>query len=552
MARKLTASAVILMSRIRYWLVYCVHLCTLAHDAPDTVTVQQSLMLGHARPEDVTEFCIVVDASDSPVAAIGECFPNLRHLVLNDSILVSLRDLGTAYQKLQVLEVNRCCLSDLDGIAAFPNLLSLIAKDNSIADVSQLALHDSLQYLDIEGNAIEDESALMHLALCPHLRRLDIADTPLGALDNVSALVLSHLPQLLELICNRPNTGVDKRQMQTASFGCPSYAREGLRCTQAVAGKPQSAGSDESSLNQGLESECTIRDVEFDAISVSTWDRPDSGGLQRAATDSHKEDPTLNDMVVFAGSAALAMRKRRVAGALSSPVRILAPTHGYFEGNSSSRSLSQRPVSAARPSMTAARANIIQRPSSALPTCNIAPGTESPPLPPNRQHAAEDSFILDDVDDVSCSLAGSSEELSILAVLDAAKLEEEQRKKCLIAELEVWRAGQLQNSAIAASRSQNSSQLPAVDRSHPRDSSLLSSIDKLATAYDDATLITMLRCKPKNVPQLHSRDNFRRFFSGTAITRMRTLLQTAYSDVEMSEASEKIRKRLELLEGVLV
>ena len=61
----------------------------------------------------------------------------------------------------------------------------------------------------------------------------------------------------------------------------------------------------------------------------------------------------------------------------------------------------------------------------------------------------------------------------------------------------------------------------------------------------------MLRQKPKNVPQLHSRDAFRRFFGGMPSDRMRRLLRQAYSELPQEEREEKVDKRLELLQGVL-
>ncbi len=67
----------------------------------------------------------------------------------------------------------------------------------------------------------------------------------------------------------------------------------------------------------------------------------------------------------------------------------------------------------------------------------------------------------------------------------------------------------------------------------------------------DAELLHMLRQNPKNVPQLHSRDSFRKFFAGIALKRMAGLLEQAYADLPKEEREEKVQKRLELMSGLL-
>jgi len=42
--------------------------------------------------------------------------PNLKELKINDSIMNSIRDIGTGLQQLEVLWVSRCGLKDLGGI----------------------------------------------------------------------------------------------------------------------------------------------------------------------------------------------------------------------------------------------------------------------------------------------------------------------------------------------------------------------------------------------------------------------------------------------------
>ena len=41
---------------------------------------------------------------------------------LNDSLIASVRDLGTALDNLGVLWMAKCCLSDLDGLSSMSSL----------------------------------------------------------------------------------------------------------------------------------------------------------------------------------------------------------------------------------------------------------------------------------------------------------------------------------------------------------------------------------------------------------------------------------------------
>ena len=52
----------------------------------------------------------------------GAMLPNLKQLKLNDSLIASVRDLGTALDHLSVLWMAKCCLSDLDGLSSMSSL----------------------------------------------------------------------------------------------------------------------------------------------------------------------------------------------------------------------------------------------------------------------------------------------------------------------------------------------------------------------------------------------------------------------------------------------
>lgn len=67
-----------------------------------------------------------------------------------------------------------------------------------------------------------------------------------------------------------------------------------------------------------------------------------------------------------------------------------------------------------------------------------------------------------------------------------------------------------------------------------------------ACDMNDQDIIAMLRKPPKEVPELHSKEAFKRFFRGIKKKRITDLLMQSYSD---ETREEKTKKRLKLLEG---
>ncbi|XP_054246697.1 leucine-rich repeat-containing protein 56 [Indicator indicator] len=122
----------------------------------------------------VTALEVRVDTRDSSLGSLGAYLPSLRELKLNDSLLVSVRDLGTTLAHLQVLWLARCGLSDLDGISSCSSLKELYIAYNNISDLSQLPWLDHLEVLDLEGNNIEDINQMQYLRLCDKLRCLTV------------------------------------------------------------------------------------------------------------------------------------------------------------------------------------------------------------------------------------------------------------------------------------------------------------------------------------------------------------------------------------------
>lgn len=115
-----------------------------------------------------------VDTREISLGNFGVHLPNLRELKLNNSLLVSVRDLGTSLSRLHVLWMARCGLSDLDGISSCSSLKELYIAYNNISDLSQLTWLDHLEVLDLEGNNIEDINQMQYLRLCCKLSHLTV------------------------------------------------------------------------------------------------------------------------------------------------------------------------------------------------------------------------------------------------------------------------------------------------------------------------------------------------------------------------------------------
>ncbi|XP_032604613.3 leucine-rich repeat-containing protein 56 isoform X1 [Taeniopygia guttata] len=115
-----------------------------------------------------------VDTREISLGNFGVHLPNLRELKLNNSLLVSVRDLGTSLSHLCVLWMARCGLSDLDGISSCSSLKELYIAYNNISDLCQLTWLDHIEVLDLEGNNIEDINQMQYLRLCCKLSHLTV------------------------------------------------------------------------------------------------------------------------------------------------------------------------------------------------------------------------------------------------------------------------------------------------------------------------------------------------------------------------------------------
>lgn len=163
-------------------------------------------LTGEENLQDVTTLQMCVDTRERTLGNFGTHMPNLRELKLSNSVIVSIRDLGTSLSHLQVLWLARCSLTDLDGICSFSSLKELYLAYNDLKDLSQVGMLDNLEILDLEGNNLENISELQYLALCSKLTTLTVEGNPICARPspedvespdyNYHVVVKSMIPQL--------------------------------------------------------------------------------------------------------------------------------------------------------------------------------------------------------------------------------------------------------------------------------------------------------------------------------------------------------------------
>ena len=134
---------------------------------------------GQCDASDVHTFEGHVDTSESTLSYLGDQFPNLRKLRLNNSIIPSVRDLGCRFTNLRFLSLARCGITSLSGISIISNVLEeLYLAFNFIDDCSDLVSMDSLIVLDLEENKISDMLNIEFLKTCSNLKSLTLAGNP--------------------------------------------------------------------------------------------------------------------------------------------------------------------------------------------------------------------------------------------------------------------------------------------------------------------------------------------------------------------------------------
>ncbi|XP_029009641.1 leucine-rich repeat-containing protein 56 isoform X2 [Betta splendens] len=135
----------------------------------------------------ITSLELCVDTQENTLGNFGACLPKLVQLKMNNSMIMSVRDLGTTLSHLQVLWISCCCLTDLDGISTLSSLKELYVAYNNVSDLSQVSMLENLHLLDLEGNDVADLVQVQYLGLCSNLEKLTLEGNPVCLRPNPTA-----------------------------------------------------------------------------------------------------------------------------------------------------------------------------------------------------------------------------------------------------------------------------------------------------------------------------------------------------------------------------
>lgn len=139
----------------------------------------------------------IANTSEMTLSFLGEFFPGLQKLRLNNSVIPSIRDISTSLSKLRFLSLAHCGLSSLDGLSTLSDQLEEVyLAFNHISDVSELIGMSKLTVLDLEENEIESVEDCGLLACCSGLMALTLAGNPAAESETYREDVMKAIPHL--------------------------------------------------------------------------------------------------------------------------------------------------------------------------------------------------------------------------------------------------------------------------------------------------------------------------------------------------------------------
>jgi Leucine-rich repeat (LRR) protein len=142
----------------------------------------------------------IADTRQMSLCYLGDLFPNLEKLRLNNSRIPTIRDVSASLTKLRFLSLADCGISCLDGIGTLStNLEELYLAFNQITDMSELMTLSKLRVLDLEENQITNIDDVEFLSCCQSLRALTLARNPAAESESYRTDVMMRIPHLVYL-----------------------------------------------------------------------------------------------------------------------------------------------------------------------------------------------------------------------------------------------------------------------------------------------------------------------------------------------------------------
>uniref|UniRef100_UPI003AB06C63 leucine-rich repeat-containing protein 56 n=1 Tax=Centroberyx gerrardi TaxID=166262 RepID=UPI003AB06C63 len=244
----------------------------------------------------VTSLEICVDTRENTLGNFGAYLPKLVQLKMNNSMIMSVRDLGTTLSHLQVLWMSRCCLQDLDGIPSFSSLKELYVAYNSVSDLSQVSMLENLQLLDLEGNDVDDLVQVQYLGLCSHLHTLTLEGNPVCVRPHPTAtqtVEYSYRAAVRELVPQLRY--LDDVRAEEDGLGCSSTMGEDwamLRNSIRDCSYTQAATEDDSACSYNRPSSAKRPSSSLSCVwPLSVGSRPLTGSRPVSATGSRVLSP---------------------------------------------------------------------------------------------------------------------------------------------------------------------------------------------------------------------------------------------------------------------
>ncbi|XP_069019680.1 leucine-rich repeat-containing protein 56 [Embiotoca jacksoni] len=290
----------------------------------------------------VTSLEVCIDTQENSLGNFGACLPRLVQLKMNNSTIMSVRDLGTTLSRLQVLWMSHCCLQDLDGISTFFSLKELYVAYNNVSDLSQVGMLENLQLLDLEGNDVDDLVQVQFLGLCSKLQTLTLEGNPVCSCPNPTsaqtadysyrAAVRELVPQLrylddvkveedMQRFCSTTGEDLDIlhnsiRDCSSSQAACKNEETADSACPYS---RPSSARRPFSSLSfverlssAGCRPHTGSRPMSATRVLSPPGSRPGSADSDLAAVEAETSVLTHGaGKIVFCGNPVQAIRARR-------------------------------------------------------------------------------------------------------------------------------------------------------------------------------------------------------------------------------------------------
>eukprot|EP00762_Andalucia_godoyi_P001583 ANDGO_00163.mRNA.1 hypothetical protein len=348
-----------------------------------------------------------VDTNENSLSQLGDKLPSLAELKLSHSVLLSIRDLGTSLRNLRVLWISHCGLHDLEGIAALQNLTELYAAFNNIEDLSPLTSIDKLQVLDIEGCSVSDPDSLSFLShlddlhtvsaignpmvshpqfrdkireYCPHVDDIDASMSGDLGLDNEVSLLTDVIKRITPSVGS--SNSFDPRPPSSVSSSSSTSTSSSNSRSRPMSARPASA--------RPLSARGSNKEIMMNAMRSSY-------AFGESKADDQSSDLTFGTAEVFAGNAARSLRNRKLESAsASSPTGTQSPKNRVFRCLSSNGGSTNASVSASNEDVLEAIKAVKEQEEIALRSRRRRVAISSESLCDELDDDTVDGFIYDD------------------------------------------------------------------------------------------------------------------------------------------------------------